>query len=130
VAKGPSHAPRLDGHAIDGKSLRGATGEQLTAVHLVAGYAHEAQVVLAQLRVDSKTNEHKASLPLLRRLPLAGAVVTADAMFTHADFCQEVCQADGDYLLAVKENQPTLLRDIEAVFAAEVALSPLPTTAT
>jgi hypothetical protein len=116
--------------AIDGKSLRGSTGEQLPAVHLVAGYAHEARVVLAQLRVDSKTNEHKAALELLGLLPLAGAVVTADAMFTHADFCREVRRADGDYLLAVKENQPTLLRDIEAAFAADAALSPLPTAAT
>ena len=113
--------------AIDGKSLRGATGEQLPAVHLVAGYAHEAQVVLAQLRVDSKTNEHKAALGLLGLLPLAGAVVTADAMFTHADFCREIRKAKGDYFLAVKENQPTLLRDIEALFAAEAVLSPLPT---
>jgi hypothetical protein len=114
--------------AIDGKSLRGATGEHLPAVHLVAGYAHEAQVVLAQLQVDSKTNEHKAALELLGLLPLAGSVVTADAMFTHADFCREIRRADGDYLLAVKENQPTLLRDIEAVFAADAAFSPLPTT--
>jgi hypothetical protein len=113
--------------AIDGKSLRGSTGEQLPAVHLVAGYAHEAQAVLAQLRVDGKTNEHKAALRLLGLLPLAGAVVTADAMFTHADFCREIRKADGDYLLAVKDNQPTLLRDIEAAFAADAAVSPLST---
>jgi DDE family transposase len=114
--------------AIDGKSLRGARGEQLPAVHLVAGYAHEAQVVLAQLRVDSKTNEHKAALELLGMLPLAGVVVTADAMFTHADFCREIRTAEGAYLLAVKDNQPTLLRNIEATFAADAALSPLPRT--
>ncbi len=114
--------------AIDGKSLRGATGEQLPAVHLVAGYAHEARVALAQLRVDCKTNEHKAALELLGLLPLNGAVVTADAMFTHADFCREIRRADGDYLLAVKENQPTLLRDIEAVFASDAGCSPLPAT--
>jgi DDE_Tnp_1-associated/Transposase DDE domain len=113
--------------AIDGKSLRGSTGEQLPAVHLVAGYAHEAQVVLAQLRVDSQTNEHKAALELLGLLPLAGAVVTADARFTHADFCREIRKAGGDYLLAVKDNQPTLLRDIEAAVAADAAVSPLPT---
>jgi hypothetical protein len=111
--------------AIDGKALRGATGEGLPGVHLVAGYAHEAKVVLNQLRVDSKTNEHKAALELLGMLPLDGAVVTADAMFTHADFCRATRQAGGDYLLAVKENQPTLLRDIEATFAADAAVSPL-----
>jgi DDE_Tnp_1-associated/Transposase DDE domain len=113
--------------ALDGKSLRGATGERLPAVHLVAGYAHEAQVVLAQLQVDRKTNEHKAALELLGMLPLAGATVTADAMFTHADFCRAVRRAGGDYLLAVKENQPTLRRDIQAIFAADAAISPLST---
>jgi hypothetical protein len=114
--------------AIDGKTLRGSTGEQLPAVHLVAGYAHEAQIVLGQLRVDSKTNEHKAALELLGLLPLTGAVVTADAMFTHTDFCREIRKAGGDYFLAVKDNQPTLLHDIEAAFAADAAVSPLPTT--
>lgn len=113
--------------AIDGKSLRGATGERLPAVHLVAAYAHEARVVLAELRVDAKTNEHKAALELLGMLPLEGAVVTADAMFTHADFCREVREGGGDYLLAVKEDQPTLLRNIEAVFAPDAGRSPLPT---
>jgi DDE_Tnp_1-associated len=113
--------------AIDGQSLRGATGEQLPAVHLVAGSAHEAQVVLAPLRVDSTTHEHKAALELLGLLPLAGVVVTADARFTHADFCRELRTAKRDYFLAVTENQPTLLRDIEASFAADAVLSPLPT---
>lgn len=113
--------------AIDGKSLRGATGERLPAVHLVAAYAHEARVVLAELRVDAKTNEHKAALELLGLLPLKGVVVTADAMFTHGDFCREIRKGGGDYLLAVKENQPTLLRDIEAVFAPDAGGSPLST---
>jgi DDE_Tnp_1-associated/Transposase DDE domain len=114
--------------AVDGEGLRGATGERLPAVHLVAAYAHEARVVLAELRVDAKTNEHKAALELLGLLPLKGVVVTADAMFTHADFCRGVREGGGDYLLAVKENQPTLLRDIEAVFTPDAGCSPLPTT--
>ena len=113
--------------AIDGKTLCGATGESIPGVHLLAAYAHEAQVVLAQLRVDAKTNEHKAALKLLAILPLKGVVVTADAMFTHADFCRKVRKRGGDYILAVKENQPTLRADIEAAFAANAAVSPLPT---
>jgi predicted transposase YbfD/YdcC len=66
-------------------------------------------------------------MELLGLLPLAGAVITADAMFTHADFCREIRKAEGHYVLAVKENQPTLLRDIEAVFAPDAVISPLPT---
>ncbi len=77
--------------------------------------------------LDGKTNEHKAALELLGVLPLAGAVVTGDAMFTHRDICAEVIAGGGDYVLPVKENQPTLGRDIAAVFAAPVAgLCPAP----
>lgn len=112
--------------AIDGKTLCGATGESIPGVHLLAADAHEARIALGQLRVDAKSHEHKAALELLAVLPLKGAVVTADAMFTHADFCRKVRKGGGDYLLAVKENQPTLLADLEAVFAADAAVSPLP----
>jgi hypothetical protein len=37
-----------EGIAIDGKALRGIHGEELPGVHLVAAYAHQAGVVLAQ----------------------------------------------------------------------------------
>jgi hypothetical protein len=112
--------------ALDGKTLCGTTGERVPGVHLLAASAHEARIVLAQMRVDAKTDEHKAALELLDVLPLKGAVVTADAMFTHADFCREVRKARGDYVLAVKDNQPTLLADLQAAFAADAAVSPLP----
>jgi hypothetical protein len=72
--------------AIDGKCLRGSADGSLPGAHLLAAYAPDVGAVLAQLRVDGKTNEHKAALELLGILPLSGAIVTADAMFTHADF--------------------------------------------
>src|SRR5437870_2525500 len=58
--------------SIDGKALRGSRDGELPGRHLVAAYAPQAQAVLAQLRVDGKTNEHKAALRLLGILPLAG----------------------------------------------------------
>jgi hypothetical protein len=112
--------------AIDGKTLRGTRDAGIPAVHLVSAYAQGVAAVVAQVRVDAKTNEHKAALELLGVLPLDGCVVTLDAMFTHRDVCEEVIAAGGDYVLPVKENQPTLLADIEAVFAGPPAgLSPL-----
>src|SRR5512135_1693179 len=94
---------------------------------LVSAYAPDVKAVLAQLRVDAKTNEHKAALELLGVLSVKGKVVTGDAMFTHRDICAAVIAGGGDYALPVKENQPTLGRDIAAVFAAPVAgLSPPP----
>ena len=97
----------------------------MPAVHLLTAYAPEVQACLSQLRVDKKTNEHKAALEMLGILPLRGKVVTADAMFTHRDVCTAIIDGGGDYILPVKNNQPNLRRDIEAAFAAPAAgLSP------
>jgi hypothetical protein len=120
----PGDAPQLN---IDGKTARGSRDGDAPGVHLVAAYAPDVKAVLAQLRVDAKTNEHKAALELLRVLPLKGKVVTGDAMFTHRDVCAAVIDGGGDYVLPVKDNQPTLGKDIAAVFAAPLAgLSPPP----
>ncbi|MDY3555531.1 hypothetical protein R5W24_004674 [Gemmata sp. JC717] len=67
-------------------------------MHLLAAYAPQAPAVIAQMTVVSTTNEHKAALRLLGVLPLAGAVVTADAMLTHADVCQGIVEGHGDYV--------------------------------
>ena len=115
--------------ALDGKTVRRSVDGTVPAVHLLSAYAVETGVVPAQLPVGEKTNEHKASLGLLKELPLQGATVTADAMFTHRDFCQKVLDGGGDYLLPVEENQPNLRRDIEAAFAPQAGLSP-PTATT
>ena len=115
------------GHlAIDGKCLRGSRDGATPGVHLVAAYAPDVEAVVGQLRVDAKTNEHKAALELLGVLPLRGNVVTAHAMFTHRDVCTAIVGAGGDYILPAKDNQAILLRDIEAAFAEPSAgLSPL-----
>jgi DDE_Tnp_1-associated/Transposase DDE domain len=110
--------------AIDGKALRGSADGAVPGVHLLAAYAPRLGGVLAQLRVEAKTNEHKAALEMLGALPLRGAVVTADAMFTHADFAAEVLDGGGDYLLPLKDNQPTLLADAALAFETPEALSP------
>lgn len=110
--------------AIDGKALRGSADGSIPGVHLLAAYAARVAGVLIQLRVDCKTNEHKAALELLAILPLKDAVVTADAMFTHADFSQAILDRGGDYILPVKDNQPRLLADITLAFETPPGLSP------
>lgn len=104
--------------AIDGKTLRGSRSGpasqkgEAPGVHLLAAYAPEEATVLAQAPVDRKTNEHKAALELLKITPLKGSVVTADAMFCHRDFCQEVRDQEADYVVTVKDNQSNLKADI------------------
>jgi predicted transposase YbfD/YdcC len=116
-----------DGHsplAVDGKTVRGSADGEAAAIHLLAVYAVNSGVTLAQTPVGDKTNEHKAALDLLRQVPLAGRVVTGDAMFTHRDFCDAVLEGGGDYVLPAKDNQPTLVRDSKAAFTQEPGLSP------
>jgi hypothetical protein len=110
--------------AIDGKSLCGSSDGALPCVHLLSAFAPHADAVLAQFRVDAKTNEHKAALEAIGLLPVAGNIVTADAMFTHRDFVERVIQAGGDYILPVKENQSKLRADIALAFETPEALSP------
>ena len=107
--------------SIDGKTLRGSRDGDVPGQHLVAAYAPAVQAVLAQVRVDCKTNEHKAALELLGILPLKGKVVVGDAIFCQRDLAEQVIAAGGDYLWFVKDNQPGLARDIEAGFAYETA---------
>jgi len=118
------------GHlALDGKVVRGSRDGEVPGTHLLAAYAPQVSAVVAQLTVEATTNEHKAALRLLGVLPpLGGAVVTADAMFTHADVCAAVRGRGGDYILYAKKNQPDLRDDLEATFAAPEsgAFSPLP----
>lgn len=104
---------------LDGKTARGSRDGDVPGQHLVAAYCQHAQTVLAQVRVDAKTNEHKAALELLGVLPVKGRIVTGDAMFCQRDLCQEVIDGEGDYLFFAKDNQPGLVADIAAGLAYE-----------
>lgn len=117
---------RLRAISLDGKTLCATLRAFASAVHLLAAVDHQTGCVLGQFRVNDKTNEHKAALELLRSMVLKGTVVVGDAIFCQRDLCEEVVAQGGDYFLAVKENQPNLLREIQHEFAAEdAAFSPL-----
>lgn len=103
--------------AVDGKTLRGTIPlGQTRGVHLVAAYLPEQGVVLAQLAVDTKENEIVVVPSLLAQLDLQSTVVVGDAMQTQRDLSIQVVEAGGDYLWFVKENQPTLLAELEELF--------------
>ncbi len=103
--------------ALDGKTLRGTIplGET-RGVHLLAAYLPKQGVVLAQMRVDEKSNEITHAPKLLTSLDLRGVVVSGDAMFDQRDLSMQLVQANGDYLWTVKGNQEGLREDIEVLF--------------
>ncbi len=108
--------------AIDGKTSRRShdRGEDLPPLHMVSAFATARRLVLGQQAVREKSNELTAIPVLLQRLAVddgvKGALVTIDAMGCNATIAKAIRDAGADYLLAVKANQPTLLRDIELLF--------------
>jgi predicted transposase YbfD/YdcC len=104
--------------AIDGKSLRGSLDRAhgKAALHLVSAWATHNHLTLGQVAVDGKSNEITAIPRLLEVLDLAGALVTIDAMGCQKAIAAQVVEAGGDYVLAVKENQPRLYEDVQRCF--------------
>jgi predicted transposase YbfD/YdcC len=105
----------LHGQAIDGKELRGA-GAHGAKVHLLSMVRHGSGVTLAQREVGEKTNEIPTVPELLARRDLSGTVVTLDALNTQRPTAEMIIEQGGDYLMVVKENQPTLYADIKTFF--------------
>jgi predicted transposase YbfD/YdcC len=99
--------------AIDGKTLRGSGSDVLGPLHLVSAWATAQRLSLAQLAVDSKSNEITAIPALLELLDLQGALVTIDAMGCQKALAQKIIDRGGDYALTVKENQEHLWQDIQ-----------------
>ena len=114
--------------AIDGKSLRGSydreTGSK--ALHLVSAWATEHRLVLAQSKVQDKSNEITAIPALLEVLDLKGCIVTLDAMGTQKTIAAQIRQAGADYILALKSNHPTLHQQVVTWFESARAQGSLP----
>jgi hypothetical protein len=112
------------GHvSIDGKRLRGSAQGTAPGVHLLAAFSAKLQGVIGQLQVAPEANEITAALELLKTLPLAGVIITGDAMFTQREICRIIIDRGGDYFFTVKNNQPTLKADIALAFGPDSPLS-------
>jgi len=104
--------------AVDGKTSRrtfdSASGRP--ALHTVSAWMSDCGLVLGQLKTADKSNEIKAIPELLRLLDLQGATITIDAMGCQTEIASTIVAGGGNYVLAVKDNQPTLAKDIAKVF--------------
>jgi predicted transposase YbfD/YdcC len=104
--------------AIDGKTLRRSydTASAKAAIHMVSAWATANCISLGQVVVDAKSNEITAIPKLLQILELSGCLVTIDAMGCQTDIAAGIVAAGADYVLAVKDNQPTLSGGIREFF--------------
>lgn len=116
--------------ALDGKTLRGSVdrdkstlareGTSKAPLHLVSAWASDKRLVLAQERVEEKTNEISALPEVLAALGLEDSLVTIDAIGTQKDIVRQIQNQGGDYVLALKSNHPRLYGDVKAFFADAV----------
>jgi predicted transposase YbfD/YdcC len=104
--------------AIDGKTLRRSFLEAGSSVfvHMVSAWATNNGVVLGQVKTEEKSNEITAIPRLLKLLNIKGCLVTIDAMGCQKQISADIQEAGANYLLAVKDNQPTLSAEVTAIF--------------
>ena len=105
--------------ALDGKTLRrsGDSAAGTKPLHLVSAWASTQRLVLCQEAVEAKENECAAILAILERLSIKGALVTIDAIATNPEVAAAITKGGGDYVLALKRNQPTLHDEVARYFA-------------
>lgn len=106
--------------AIDGKSLRRSAEHAWDAsgmAHMVSAFVQANQMVFAQIKTEGKGQELSAIEKLLELLELNGAVVTIDALGCQKHIAQDILDAGGQYVLQVKDNQPTLHEKMRVLFA-------------
>jgi predicted transposase YbfD/YdcC len=105
--------------ALDGKTLRRShdRADGKDALQLVSAWATRNRLVLGQVAVDPASNEITAVPELLRLLTLKGCIVTIDAMGCQTAIAAQIVAHGADYVLALKDNQPTLHQAVATLFA-------------
>lgn len=109
--------------AIDGKTLRRSfkhAGDN-AFVCMVSAWSATNGVVLGQVKTEDDSNEITAIPALLDLIEVKGALVSIDAAGTQTDIADKIVGKGGDYLLAVKGNQPTLHAEVVELFASHGA---------
>jgi len=107
---------------IDGKTSRRARRGKGHSLHVVSAWATRRRLVLGQRTVGSISNEIIAIPLLLERLQLAGALVTIDVMGCQTRIAQTILDRGADYILALKDNPPSLANEVELFFQTPATL--------
>ena len=113
--------PPWEGFAIDGKCLRGSRAAGAATAHVVSVVAHGSGVSVRDVGVGAKEGELTVAPALLAAVLGPGRVLTGDALFTQRSLCQQLREGGGHYVLIVKENQPALRSQVQAVLAPVTA---------
>jgi len=119
VVKGATGGLKGDIVSFDGKTMKGTRGwaPEHKALHLLHAWSNRHRICLAQRSVSEKTNEITAIPELIQALALEGTIVTTDALNAQKEVATAIAGKKADYVLPIKGNHPSLLADIELLFA-------------
>ena len=108
----------LDIIAVDGKSLRHSfdSASSQSAIHMVSAWSSAHQLVLGQVKTESRSNEITAIPALLNLIDISGHIVTADAMGTQKKIARQILDQGGDYVLSLKKNHKIMYQEAESYF--------------
>jgi predicted transposase YbfD/YdcC len=123
-----THAIQRDGDgparliAVDGKTCRRShdAAHGLGPLHIVSAWASEEGIALGQVATDEKSNEITAIPLLLQQIELADTLVTIDAMGCQKEIARAIVEGGGDFVIAVKDNQPGLREAIAGYFLEQL----------
>lgn len=107
--------------AIDGKTIRGSQkgGRKGTGLHMVSAWASQAGIILGQIATEEKSNEITAIPKLLENMNVKGCTITIDAMGCQKAIVEKIKEKQGEYCIAVKENQKNLYEELQSIFSDE-----------
>lgn len=110
---------------IDGKKLRGEnpTSRGCNGLYILNAMVSDYEICIEEERVEDKTNELTVLPSVIASLCIVGALVSVDAMGTHRNIARQIIMQDGDYLMALKDNQPILKDLVETIFSSTTPLS-------
>jgi predicted transposase YbfD/YdcC len=107
-------------YALDGKAVRGMRKkDQEGYEYLLSVYDVEQAKVMSQVAVGRKENEITKAPTALKMVEISQKVITGDAMHTQRGLAAQILEAEGNYVLPVKENQPQLHKNIQSLFAPD-----------
>jgi len=107
-------------YALDGKAVRGMRKkDEMGGEYLLSIYDVEQGKVMSQVEVGHKENEITKAPKALKLVEIAEKIVTGDALHTQRGLSSQILEGLGDYVFPVKENQPQLYKNIQALFAPE-----------
>jgi predicted transposase YbfD/YdcC len=110
--------------ALDGKTSRGTKDrfKNKSPLHSVHAWSVANSLCLGQVACESKTNEITTLPLLIDMLDVRGCIITIDAQGTQTAIVDQIIEKGGDYILAVKGNQPTLHENVQKICNNDKAL--------